>query len=237
MSSNNFDGFEPHKLDKDTLPVVADSAHELRNLATNFRTRLYITRKAPHQLAENLTTLEHLIDHLDSLAYQLMEVSHPARTGLALELKPLDLNDVAHRVIKVYEPDAESRRLKLTFEAAPNLAPVLADEHQIERVVVNLVSNALKYTPTEGSVSVSTAQDTHWVFLKVHDTGIGISPQALPHIFKRHFRSKEAKDMACGTGLGLAIVRQIIEQCGGQIEVNSTVGEGSVFKVFLPILP
>src|SRR5258708_7156986 len=217
MSSKKFDACETRKLDTEPMPLVVDTAQELRNLAPNFRTRLYLTRKSPFQLAENLTTLEHLINHLDSLVHQLMMASRPDRSGVAHDLKPLNLNDVVQRVIKEYEPIAQSRPLKLAFEAAPNLMPVLADEQQIERVVVNLVSNALKYTPAEGSVSVSTAQDTHSVFLKVQDTGIGISPHALPHIFKRYYRSKESKDAACGTGLGLAIARQIIEQCGGRI--------------------
>ncbi len=232
-SEPDFDESEPHDADDSSMPIVADAAHDLCNLVNIFKTRLYLTQKSPHRLAENLTMLEHLVDNMEALAQKLLEVSRPQPGYVTHELRPVNLNEVVARIIDAYGPVAQTRNLKLTVEAAPDLSPILADNLELERVVANLVSNALNYTQT-GTISVTTAPGTRSVLLTIRDTGIGISPLALPHIFERYYRSHEAQIIAPGTGLGLGIVHEIVEKYGGQIEVESTLGKGSVFKVSLP---
>jgi signal transduction histidine kinase len=147
----------------------------------------------------------------------------------------LDLNGVAARIIKNYEPTAQRKRIRLTSEFAANLSPILVDNLDVERILANLLVNALNYTPESGTVHVSTVQGANSVLLIVQDSGIGISSYALPYIFERSYRSAEAQNTASGMGLGLAIVQGIVEKYGGRIEVESVVGEGSTFKIYLPI--
>src|SRR5258708_14098947 len=233
-SEPDLDESEPHDADDSSMPIVADAAHDLCNLVNIFKTRLYLTQKSPHRLAENLTMLEHLVDNMDALAQKLLEVSRPQPGYVTHELRPVNLNEVVARVIDAYEPVAETRTLKLTVEAAPDLSPILADNLELEPVVANLVSNALNYTQT-GTISVTTAPGTRSVLLTIRDTGIGISPLASPHSFERYYRSHEAQIIAPGTGLGLGIVHEILEKYAGQIEVESPLGTCPDFKLFLPL--
>jgi signal transduction histidine kinase len=108
-------------------------------------------------------------------------------------------------------------------------------EDGLERVFMNLVSNAVKYTPAGGSVAVRAWSEDDYIKVKVSDTGIGIPQEALPRIFDEFYRAKNAKAVEKeGTGLGLAIAKDVVEQHGGQISVESTVGQGSTFYVILP---
>jgi signal transduction histidine kinase len=130
---------------------------------------------------------------------------------------------------------AQHKAISLSFEAAPNLPPVLADSRQMERVLINLVSNALKYTQPSGAIHVSVSHEANTVIVAVRDNGMGISAEHLPHIFERFYRSEAAIRTTEGTGLGLAIVKEIVEKHSGTVEVESTPGEGSIFRVLLPV--
>jgi len=112
---------------------------------------------------------------------------------------------------------------------------VWGTEDGLDRIFVNLVSNAVKYTPSGGSVTVSMRQVEGQAQVKVTDTGIGIPEEALPHLFEEFYRAPNAKALdAIGTGLGLAIVKDLVERCGGRIEVESAVGQGSTFTMTFP---
>src|SRR5712692_1672077 len=134
-------------LDAHAMPLVADLAHDLHNLATNFKTRLYLTEKSPQRLAEHLAALEQIANHLDAFVQRLAAVSRPQLDSLKAEPRLLNLNEVVAPIVKAYEPVAYAKSLTLTFEAAPDLSPILADALDIERVVINLLCNALNYTP------------------------------------------------------------------------------------------
>ena len=216
------------------MPIVADIAHDLCNLVSNFNTRLYLTQKSPARLAEHLIELEQLVNYLDALVGELMTISRSEFDGLTQELKPVNLNEVVARALKVYQPVAQSKNLSLTFEAAPNLSPILADPLDIVRVVVNILYNTLNFMSAAGTITLTTAQGVDLVLLTVRDTGVGIGSETLPHIFERFYRDDEAKSATSGTGLGLTIVQGIVEKYGGHIEVESAVGQGCDFKVFLP---
>jgi signal transduction histidine kinase len=113
---------------------------------------------------------------------------------------------------------------------------VKGDGHKLEQLVGNLVGNAIKYTPDGGTITLSLFQEGDWARLDVADTGIGISPEHLPHIFDRFYRVDKARSRAGGgTGLGLAIVKGIVLQHGGKVEVTSEPGKGSTFTVWLKL--
>jgi signal transduction histidine kinase len=127
----------------------------------------------------------------------------------------------------------EAKGVSLQVEAPLDLPPVKADRAQIERVIANLISNALRATPREGHIRVAAARRNEHVAISVSDTGHGIAKEYLPRIFERFVQLPEVR--SGGTGLGLAISRRIVQAHGGQIAVQSEVGHGSTFTFTLPI--
>jgi signal transduction histidine kinase len=151
------------------------------------------------------------------------------------EKKEVALNETIAKVAELVQTGAEEKGLKFKVEIAEEPLVLVGIEDGLERVFMNLVSNAIKYTPAGGSVAVKAWGENDQIKVKVSDTGIGIPEEALPRIFDEFYRAKNAKAMEMeGTGLGLAIAKDVVEQHGGQISVESAVGEGSTFYVTLP---
>jgi two-component system phosphate regulon sensor histidine kinase PhoR len=124
----------------------------------------------------------------------------------------------------------------LVFDAVADLPSVMGDRHHLERVLVNLVGNALQYTPEGGTVHLSLDTVPGRVRIRVTDTGVGIAPDEMMHIFERFYRAESSKRAGIeGTGLGLAIVKEMVEAHRGRIDVSSQLGQGSTFVVELPI--
>ncbi len=147
----------------------------------------------------------------------------------------LDVAAVLRDVLDMMAARIEDKRLTLDVEVAPDLPPVMATEAHIKQVWTNLVSNAIKYTPEEGGVSIRLTQEGGLIRGTVTDTGIGIHPEELEHIFEDFFRTDAAKAMARhGTGLGLSIVKSVVERYGGEVWVESVVNKGSTFGFTLP---
>jgi PAS domain S-box-containing protein len=211
---------------------VANAAHDLSNPIAILKLRLFLLRRNPELFEEHIETLSGQIQRLEHLVEDLRTLSQIDRGLIELDLEKTDLNVLIRTVINAHVPLAESKGLRLVFQPDLALPPMILDRRRFERVIVNLVANALNYTPTGGEVTVLTDLDGDEVLFSVRDTGIGIPPDDLPHVFERFYRSKRAKqhDMG-GTGLGLAIVKEMIEAHGANIEVRSRVNEGTVFTV------
>jgi signal transduction histidine kinase len=146
---------------------------------------------------------------------------------------------VVSGAIDTVRPEVVDRGQHLEVELPPEPAVIRGDAAQLDRVLVNLLSNAAKYTPRAGRIAVSVTTDDdapRTVRITVADSGIGIPPDEVPHLFGRFFRASTARASAIsGNGLGLAIVKSIVERHGGQVGVESTVGVGSRFTVTLPL--
>lgn len=143
-----------------------------------------------------------------------------------------------YTVAKRLAPQAESKRISLELEPAASLPQVLADEDRAAQVLVNLIGNALQYTPEGGRVTVTAQPDANQVEIRVHDTGIGIPPEHLPQIFDRFYRVDKSRSRRAGggSGIGLTIARAIVEAHGGRIEAKSPgEGKGSTFTFTLPV--
>jgi two-component system sensor histidine kinase BaeS len=141
-------------------------------------------------------------------------------------------------VTKRLAPHFESKRISLDFELSPGLPHVLADEDRAVQVLTNLVGNALQYTPEGGRITISAKRINDEVQIAVHDTGIGIPPEHLLHIFDRFYRvdKSRSRQSGGGSGIGLTIARALIEAHGGRVWVESAgQGEGSTFTFTLPI--
>jgi two-component system phosphate regulon sensor histidine kinase PhoR len=151
------------------------------------------------------------------------------------EKKRVVLNEIITKVAELLQTSAEEKGLEFEVDITEEPLVILGFEDGLERVFMNLVSNAVKYTPAGGSVAVRAWSENGQVKVEVSDTGIGIPEEALPRIFEEFYRAKNAKAVEMeGTGLGLAIAKDVVEQHEGQILVESTVGRGSTFYVILP---
>lgn len=171
------------------------------------------------------------------LVSDLLDLSR-IREGMPLRVQEVDLAGLVAQQAARAEGAARGRRVRVAIDASPEELVVVADPERIGQVVENLVSNAIKYTPPGGNVTLSTRRDAHRAALSVHDTGLGIPAGSIPHLFEPFYRVPEREHTeAEGTGLGLSIVKAIVDQHGGEIRVESEPGRGSRFTVLLPLRP
>jgi len=152
-----------------------------------------------------------------------------------IEFSAVDLNFLTEQVVLAHLPMAEASNISLSFEPSCDLPAVRGEENQLARLITNLVSNSLRYT-NQGSVHVRTSLQDHQACLWVEDTGIGIDPEDMPHLFERFYRGKRVRQTRIhGTGLGLAIVKEIVDLHDGSIEIKSKINQGSSFCVHIPL--
>jgi signal transduction histidine kinase len=183
-----------------------------------------------------LSSLEKLVERQTSLLQDLLDIT---RLDGAAELVFNDHVNVAQLIndaVDQVRPQAEKKSLALNIQVNTDGLAVPGNAIQLQRALVNILTNAVNYTPNEGTISISTnAHDREHVQVKIQDTGPGIEPNDLPHIFERFYRADKARTRASGgSGLGLAITREIVARHHGTVEVESTVGKGAVFTVNLP---
>ncbi len=228
------------ELDRLKDEFVATASHELRTPLTSLSGYLEMsldpadgplspTRENHLRIVQrNANRLAVLVDQLLFLA---RADSHP----LALDPQPVDLAAILDEAVETTRPAAHAKSIALQIEGDPHLG-VLADRPQLVRVVDNLVANAVKFTPDGGNVRLVTRREGDAVILEVTDTGLGIPRSEQPDLFNRFFRGTTAIEKAIpGSGLGLAISQVIAEAHGSTIEVESTPGGGSTFRLALPL--
>lgn len=217
--------------------MVADVAHELRTPLANLRGYLEALKDgvmAPDSelfasLHEEAVLQQRIVDDLQDLA--LAEAG-----SLAYHRTPVDLVELVETCRTAHHAVAEAAGVRLSVEATVPVW-VYADPDRLRQVLGNLVTNALRATPSGGAVRLSAAGGGA-AFIRVSDTGTGIAPAALPYVFDRFWRADSARNRRTGgSGLGLAIARQIVTDHGGGIAVSSVPGEGTVFTITLPITP
>jgi signal transduction histidine kinase len=145
------------------------------------------------------------------------------------------LNGIVNRVVEAVQPEVEQKGLELRVEVPDTLITIKANDDDLERLLSNLLENAVKYTPPKGKVDLQLSLNNNAVRIVVSDTGIGMSPESMPRIFEEFYRAKNAKEMGQeGTGLGLSLVKRIVDRYHGKIDVESKVQVGSTFTVTLP---
>ena len=177
-------------------------------------------------------------DRLNRLVDDLQELSRVEAHAYNLDIRPLDVSSLVKTVTKRLAPHAESKRIALGLELPLDLPRVLADEDRIIQVLTNLTGNALQYTPEEGKVTISAKRVDDGVQIAIRDTGIGIPPEHLDHIFDRFYRVDKSRSRQAGggSGIGLTIARALVEAHGGGIWVESGgEGKGSTFNFTVPI--
>jgi signal transduction histidine kinase len=218
--------------------LVAAISHDLRTPLASARALIEAVADGvaddPETRARYLASARGELAKLGRLVDDLFELSRIDAGVLRLELEETSLRDLVSDTLSSFGAEAERRGIRLVGEVSPEVDPVLASPSKLQRVLYNLVSNALRHTPADGTVFLRAEPEEDTVRVQVADTGEGIAPEDLPRVFERSFRgersrsSPEAGDDS-GAGLGLAIARGLIEAHGGIIGVESQVGRGTRF--------
>jgi len=230
------------KMDKIKSDFVSMVAHEIKSPMNSV---LALVKVIQDKLAGDVTEkqqeilgrVSEKIKGLSDLAADLLDLSRIESGLITLEKERLRTASLLNEQVAFHQTRAQSKNIELSLEPVSELPPVLANKRAVEEVFANLLTNAIKYTPEGGKVSVSAGAEKDYVHIMVKDTGFGISREDLGKIFDRFYRVKDDKTrMISGTGLGLAIVKSIVEAHNGRIEVESEPGRGSTFHVFLPIM-
>lgn len=242
------------QLERARRDMVANVSHELRTPLASIRLLVEtlagepppeVARRMLGQIDDELTALTQLVD-------ELRELSQIESGRLALKLRPTAVPELVGRAVARLRPQAERHGLALQAELAPNLPAALVDEDRIAQVLVNLLHNAVKFTPPGGAITVRAGVATptadegaahapahldgaDWIKLSVQDTGAGIPAGELDRVFERFYKVDRARTRdGGGTGLGLAIAKHLVEGHGGRIWAESVEGRGSTFSLLLP---
>jgi heavy metal sensor kinase len=220
---------------------TSDASHELRTPLAVMRGDMEIAlrrERSPEEYQRVLSSNLEEIVRLTRLIEDLLMLARADSGRLELRCEPVDLNKLCRQMADYITPLAQQRDQTLTYEPAQGTIIINADLQRIKQLLLNLLDNAIKYTPPGGSVTLGLKAENDQAVITVSDNGRGISAEDLPHIFERFFRrsGKTSDRSAAGFGLGLSIVKWIVDSHGGQIETNSQQGQGTTFTVKLPLL-
>ncbi|MBN1978565.1 MAG: GAF domain-containing sensor histidine kinase [Anaerolineae bacterium] len=229
-------------LDASKGQFIRVATHELRSPITVAQSLVrgvvggYVGEMTERQ-ADVFGRISRRLDFLESLVNDLLDLAAGKSPELAEEEGPTLLNAAVGRAVLLFQPRAEEKGLGIRLQPCRDQLIVWGTEGGLDRIFTNLISNAVKYTPSGGSVTVTVRKTDGQAQVEVADTGIGIPEKALPHLFEEFYRAPNAKALdEVGTGLGLAIVKALVERYGGRIEVASEVGKGSLFTVTFPVV-
>jgi len=212
---------------------TSDASHELRTPLTAMRTILNVMRDGERPAQEYREALDDLAEEtnrLQGLVENLLQLARGEK-GLKLQEEEIDLSLLIADVADSLRPLADNKHLMLTCDLPPSLV-ISGDTDQLIRLIVNLLDNAIKYTE-QGTITLSAHERDDYAVIEVADTGIGIPPEHIPHVFERLYTVDVARSSG-GAGLGLSIARQIVQAHGGRIEAQSEAGNGTRFTVYLP---
>ena len=217
--------------------LIAEFVHELRtplsslSTATYLLTRPEISREQADQIVKNIHT-ETL--RLNTLASSFLDLARLESGRVQFQKSSFQLEEVIEDCKSIVQSKADESHIAIKTKVPEDMPPVSADRDKIKQVLLNLMSNAIKYNRPGGKLKVEAGCNQREWHIKVSDTGLGIPEEAMPNLFTKFFRVRGAENYAIGTGLGLSICKQIVQGHGGRIEVKSKMGEGTTFTVIIP---
>jgi heavy metal sensor kinase len=216
--------------------LVADVSHELRTPLTTIQGNLDLLRRGaaddPAMRNDSLAAIGNETARMRRLVNDLLLLAQ-ADAGLQLQLHPVELDTLLLDVYRQGQVISQGTGVRVRL-GAEDQAVVLGDADRLRQLLLNLVDNAIKYTPSGGDVTLTLKREAGWVLVSVADTGCGIPPEDLPHIFERFYRADRSRARPGGAGLGLSIAKWVAEAHGGELEVESELGQGTVFTLYLP---
>jgi len=229
---------ELRRLERVRTEFVANVSHELRTPLTAIRGYLETLLGGALEEREHARQFLEIVfrhtERLGRLLDDLLDLSNIELGKVALRLEPTDLRDALQSVLTIVRPQAESRGVILSADPGTDLPAVLADRDRLAQILINLLNNAVKFTPSKGRVTVAATVQGEVVEVRVSDTGVGIPSHDLPRITERFYRVDKARSRELGgTGLGLAIVKHLVQAHGGDLRIESELGRGTTVRFTL----
>ncbi len=233
---------ELRRQDRVRRDLVANIAHDLATPLTaiqGFSEALADDIIAdPQTRQETAQRIGREVQRLKRMVADIRQVSSLEANQVQLDLAPLDLHDLVEETLAVIAPEYEQQHIRVSNEIDPTMLPVLVDGDRITQVLLNLLDNARRHTPAGGSIHVGASAQGQQLLTWISDTGTGIDPADLPHIFERFYRADHSRTTSTGgSGLGLAIVKAIITAHGGNVWAESEPGKGTKIFFTLPVVP
>ncbi|MFW6125725.1 MAG: ATP-binding protein [Chloroflexota bacterium] len=229
---------ELRRLESVRRDFVSNVSHELRTPLASIRALAETLREgavADLAVADGfLQRIELEVDRLGEMVEELNQLSRIESGEVTFDMRSVQVANVILQAVERVRPQLDRAELTLATDVPLSLPEALADQHQIENVLLNLLHNAVKFTPPGGRITLFARLEDDTIAISVRDTGTGIPSEDLPHIFERFYKADKARAKA-GTGLGLAIAKHIVRGHGGQIWAESAEGEGSTFTFTLPV--
>ena len=219
---------------------VSNVSHELRNPMASIKAMVETLESGAvndRQVAlDFLSRMRGDVDRMNGLVNDLLELSRMESGQFKIEAEPTALAPLVQAVRKQFSETAAAQDVNLVEDLGEDLPPVMVDGEKLTQIFLNLVENSLKFTPPGGEIRIGAEAEDGHVQVVFKDTGIGVAPQHLPHIFERFYKVNRSRRDG-GTGLGLSIVKQLVEAHGGRITVESREGEGCLFTFTVPRAP
>ena len=216
---------------------VSNVSHELRSPLASIRSMVETLSGGAiddrQTAVDFIARIEEDVRRMDTLVSELLELSRLESGQIALDVRPLRLRPIAADTVAAFHDRSSGRGVEVSIEMPDDLPLVSGEAEKIRQVLTNLVDNALKFTPPGGRITLSALPDQRNVTTRVANTGDGIAPEHLPHVFERFYKVDRSRHDR-GTGLGLAIVKHIVLAHEGEVDVESSLGEGATFTFTLP---
>ncbi len=225
-----------------TADFVSLASHQLRTplSAIKWNTELLLMQKQGKLTGKQLRYLHEIYrsnERAISLVNDLLDVSRIQEGEIHLEFRPTKVESVVEEIIDNFTTLIKASKVSINFEIVNGPLPKIeTDREKLKRIIINLLSNSIKYTPARGKIRITVEKDTNYVKITVVDSGIGIPKADQPKVFKKFFRSPNVIKLAPdGTGLGLFIAKSLVEAMGGKIGFRSQEGKGTSFHFILPV--
>lgn len=214
--------------------LLADVSHELRTPLTAVRGNIDLMRRMGETDPDSLAIIQEEVDRMARLVGDLLLLARADAGGLPLNMQPIELDDLFFEVYQRVR--VLSKSITVTVTDVDQVC-IMGDPDRLKQLFINLIDNAIKYTPEGGEVRISLSKTDLWAHVTITDNGIGIPAKDLPFIFDRFYRVDKARSRSQGgSGLGLSIAKWIVEAHGGEIYVTSEIGSGTTFAIALPVL-
>jgi len=224
--------------DRARRQLLADVSHELMTPLTAIRGYAE-TLALPQFLPASkeglraVKVIQEEGERIERLVGDLLDLARFEAGGISLAQENMDVDEIFERVSERHAKSAQDKSVEIVIDPHDDIR-MIGDPHRLEQAVQNLAANALRHTPPGGSVHLGARRDEANVFITVSDSGMGISPEHLPHVFDRFYKADQSRSQAGGSGLGLSIVKAIVERHGGTVSVRSRQGVETVFEIVLP---
>ena len=215
---------------------LSDASHDLKTPATVIKSYCDVTlsrERTPSEYKDAMENISEMANRISVIISRILEISRLESKTYSLNIMDVDLKALIGNVVKLLEPSASAKEIKMSLSGDD--IKVRGDRERLTEAFINIIDNAIKYNKNSGSVEIKTGSKEGQAIISVEDTGIGIPESEKERIFDRFFRVDTSRSIVAGSGLGLSIVKAIINAHNGSIEVESEVGKGSRFMIFLPL--